>query len=122
MTYTEIIFIILLVILPILIAISTNSVEVFLSAVITILCIGGLIYIISSLNNDFKITSKFEIHPTYIKLDDEKLNVITDEYKHFKFTEYADILKYKNGCKFYKVYSYKQCVGFDEEKMELIIE
>jgi len=121
MLYLEIIWWVLLVIITMGMLIIAQDVAAFLCGGIMMIGVGGISNVISSANNEFKITHQHELTVTYSSLDDKSLNIIDDEYRHYIISDYATIQKYKNGRKFYKTYYYKKCFGVDETKMDLVI-
>jgi hypothetical protein len=84
--------------------------------------LGWLPWLISTEITEEKITSKQEITPKLINLDDKRLNIITDNYSHYSFDTFENINKWKNGGKFYYVTTYKKCFGPDENQATVVIE
>jgi hypothetical protein len=121
MSYLEIIWWVLLVVIPITMLILTEDGGAFFCGLFFMIVIGGVSNIISSVNNEYKITHQHELTINYISLNDSSLNIIDDEYRHYIISDYKTIQKYKNGRKFYKTYYYKKCFGLDEEIMELVV-
>ena len=121
MSYLEILWLVMLVIVPFLFVFLTSDGAGFFVGIIFVALIGGISHAISVANNEFKITHQHELTITYSSLDDNSLNIIDDEYKHYNISDYSTIQKYKNGRKFYKTYYYKKCFGPDELKMDLVM-
>jgi hypothetical protein len=122
MTIYEIIWWVMFIILPILLVITTDDLFGLVVGTFMMGVIGAGIYMIVSGLTEWKVTSQFETTLIYLILDNDKLNIITDEYYHISYKDYESINKWKNGGKFYKVYSYKDCkFGPNENKYEVII-
>ena len=128
MTWIEITFWVIAILMPtffVVLAIITDESDIIALGLMLLglyLVVGGFIGVVNSDYAEMKITSQFETTPVHVNLSSTGLNVITDEYEHYNFTDYSDVDKWKNGGKFYKTYYYGKCnFGMDRSKFELII-
>ena len=84
--------------------------------------VGALMTLIGY-DTEWVITKKIEITPKVAHISDDGLNIITENSKHYRFTDYKDIKTWENGGKFYAVsYFNKENFGIDSSKLEVIIE
>ncbi len=71
---------------------------------------------------EYIVTSQFETIPVSAVLTNEGLSVVTDDYQHHMFKSHEDVVRWQNGGKIHKVYSFaKVNFGPDQEKYELVV-
>lgn len=71
---------------------------------------------------EYIVTSQVEAIPVSTVLTNQGLSVVTDEYQHHMFKSHDDVVRWQNGGKIYKVYSFaKVNFGPDQEKYELVV-